>query len=50
MDPTLSRRERKKLETRQALLEAALALFREKGYDETTVEEIQSIVDFVGQP
>jgi AcrR family transcriptional regulator len=45
VDPTLSRRERKKLETRQALLEAALGLFREKGYDETTVEEITQRAD-----
>jgi TetR/AcrR family transcriptional regulator, cholesterol catabolism regulator len=41
----LSRRERKKLETREALLDAALTLFREKGYDETTVEEITERAD-----
>ncbi|MGD8518727.1 MAG: TetR/AcrR family transcriptional regulator [Anaerolineae bacterium] len=35
-----SRRERKKLETRQALLMAALSLFCTKGYDATKVEEI----------
>jgi len=45
MDQTLSRRERKKLETRQALLEASLALFREKGYRATTVEEITDRAD-----
>ena len=45
MEQTLSRRERKKLETRQGLLEAALALFRENGYDETTVEEITERAD-----
>ncbi len=45
MDQTLSRRERKKLETRQALLEASLALFREKGYQATTVEEITDRAD-----
>jgi AcrR family transcriptional regulator len=45
MNPTLSRRERKKLETRQGLLEAALALFREKGYEATTVEEITEQAD-----
>ena len=45
MDHTLSRRERKKLETRQALLEAALPLFREKGYHATTVEEITEGAD-----
>lgn len=45
MEGALSRRERKKLETRQGLLEAALALFREKGYDETTVEEITERAD-----
>jgi AcrR family transcriptional regulator len=45
MEQALSRRERKKLETRQGLLEAALALFRENGYDETTVEEITDRAD-----
>jgi len=33
------------LETRRALLTAALALFREKGYDATTVEEITGRAD-----
>ena len=45
MEPNLSRRERRKLETRQALFEAALSLFREQGYDETTVEEITERAD-----
>lgn len=45
MERTLSRRERKKLETRQALLETAAALFREHGYDETTVEAITEQAD-----
>jgi AcrR family transcriptional regulator len=45
MDPILSRRERKKLETRQGLLEAAHHLFREKGYEATTVEEITERAD-----
>ena len=45
MAQTLSRRERKKLETRQALLEAAAALFHEQGYDETTVEAITEQAD-----
>lgn len=45
MDQVLSRRERKKRETREGLLEAAAALFREKGYDETTVEEITRSAD-----
>jgi len=45
VDQSLSRRERKKLETRQALSEAALALFREKGYRATTVEEITERAD-----
>jgi len=40
VEQSLSRRERKKLETRQALSEAAMVLFREKGYRATTVEEI----------
>jgi AcrR family transcriptional regulator len=45
MEQTMSRRERKKLETRQALLEVALDLFREKGFDGTTVEEITERAD-----
>ena len=45
MEQTLSRRERKKLETRQALLESAQILFREKGFDRTTVEEITGRAD-----
>jgi AcrR family transcriptional regulator len=45
MNQILSRRERKKLETRQGLLEAALALFHEKGYEATTVEEITEQAD-----
>jgi AcrR family transcriptional regulator len=40
MGEQLSRRERKKRETRLRLMEAALELFQEGGYDETTVEQI----------
>lgn len=35
-------RERKKAATRDAIYEAAVSLFRETGYDETTVDEIAS--------
>jgi AcrR family transcriptional regulator len=45
VESTLSRRERKKQETRQALLASAQALFREKGYMATTIEEITGRAD-----
>ena len=41
----ISRRERKKRETHQRLMEAALDLFRERGYDATTVEDITDAAD-----
>ncbi len=40
----LSRRERKKYETRHSLMEAALHLFAERGYDATTVKDITDAV------
>ena len=45
MGNNLSRRERKKRETRQRLMTAALQLFRERGYDDTTVEQIAEAAD-----
>ena len=45
MDETLSRRERKKRETHQRLLAGAMELFREQGYDATTVEQIADAAD-----
>ena len=45
MEATLSRRERKKLETRQALLQAAWTLFRDHGFDDTAIREITERAD-----
>jgi NADH dehydrogenase len=44
-DMSLSRRERKKWETRQRMLEAALHLFCEYGYNATTVKHITDAAD-----
>ena len=41
----MDRRERKKQETRQRLLESAWQLFSERGYDDTTVEDITEAAD-----
>ena len=41
----LSRRERKKEETRRRIFEAAVDLFRAKGFDATTVDEITERAD-----
>jgi AcrR family transcriptional regulator len=41
----LSRRERKKEETRRRIFEAAIALFRAKGFEATTVDEITEKAD-----
>jgi AcrR family transcriptional regulator len=41
----LSRRERKKEETRRRIFEAAITLFRESGFEATTVDEITEKAD-----
>jgi AcrR family transcriptional regulator len=41
----LSRRERKKEETRGSIINTAIALFREKGYYQTSMDEIAETVD-----
>ena len=42
-EPT--RRERKKEETRRRIFTAAISLFREKGFEQTTVDEITEKAD-----
>ena len=45
MNTTISRRERKKEETRQRLLSTSLELFHEQGYSATTIEDITERAD-----
>jgi AcrR family transcriptional regulator len=45
MNQIASRRERKKQDTHHRLIQSARALFREKGFEETTVEEITERAD-----
>jgi len=44
-DQPLPLRERKKLRTRQALVETAVAMFTERGFDETTLDELVDAVE-----
>lgn len=47
MNQPLGRRERKKEETRQTILAASCELFKEKGYEATSVDEIVNRADIV---
>src|SRR5262245_8783498 len=42
----MSLRERKKLRTREALVDAAFELFQRKGFEATTIDEIAERVEF----
>ena len=44
--PTLSRRDRERLARRRAMLDAARAVFAEKGYEYSTLEEIAERAEF----
>jgi AcrR family transcriptional regulator len=44
-EPPLGRRERKKAATRQAIADAALRLFLERGYDEVSIRDIAEAAD-----
>ncbi|UQS27498.1 TetR/AcrR family transcriptional regulator [Amycolatopsis thermalba] len=44
-EQSLSLRERKKLRTRQALAETAVAMFTERGFDATTLDELVDAVE-----
>src|SRR5882672_11992034 len=43
--PVASRRERRSAETRERLFRSALQLFAQKGFEETTVEDITEAAD-----
>lgn len=45
VEPAVGLRERKKLHTRIALIDAAFALFASQGYEATTVDQIAAAVD-----
>ncbi|MFE0023430.1 TetR/AcrR family transcriptional regulator [Amycolatopsis sp. NPDC059021] len=45
MNEPIGRRERKKAQTRQALADAALKLFLERGYDNVSVKEVADAAD-----
>jgi AcrR family transcriptional regulator len=45
MQPTTGRRERKKAATRQAIADAALRLFLQRGYDQVSVKDVADAAD-----
>src|SRR3954464_9208050 len=44
-EPSVGRRERKKAATRQAIADAALRLFLERGYDQVSIRDIADAAD-----